>query len=51
MGFSHTERVDSVTPRRAGSEDAEAVADVLIRSRRAAVDAIPAAVHSDAEVR
>ncbi len=51
MGLSHIGRVDSATPRRAGLDDAEAVADVLIRSRRAAVDAIPAAVHSDADVR
>ena len=51
MGLSHTGRVDSATPRRAGLEDAPAVAEVLIRSRRAAGDAIPAAVHSDAEVR
>jgi GNAT superfamily N-acetyltransferase len=51
MRLSHTERVDSATPRRAGIEDARSVAEVLIRSRRAAVDAIPAAVHSDAETR
>ena len=51
MGLSHTGRVDSATSRRAGLEDAGAVADVLIRSRRAAVGAIPAAVHSDAEAR
>jgi GNAT superfamily N-acetyltransferase len=41
----------SQTPRRAGPGDAAAVADVLIRSRRAAVGAIPASVHSDAEAR
>lgn len=51
MDVSHTGRVDSVMPRRAVLEDARAVADVLIRSRRAAGDAIPAAVHSDAETR
>jgi GNAT superfamily N-acetyltransferase len=51
MGPSHTERVDSATPRRAGVQDARSVADVLIHSRRAAADAIPAAVHSDAETR
>jgi GNAT superfamily N-acetyltransferase len=51
MSLSHTGHVDSATSRRAGLEDAAAVADVLIRARRAAVDAIPAAVHSDAEVR
>ncbi len=51
MGLSQVGRVDSVTPRRAGPEDAEAVADLLIRSRRAALGAIPAAVHSDADVR
>ncbi|GIM89350.1 hypothetical protein Ato02nite_011430 [Paractinoplanes toevensis] len=36
--------------RRAEAADAPAVADVIIRSRRAAAGAIPAAVHSDAEV-
>ncbi len=51
MGLSHAERMDSATSRRAGPEDADAVADVFIRSRRAAAGAIPAAVHSDAEVR
>jgi GNAT superfamily N-acetyltransferase len=40
-----------VSLRRAGPDDAAAVADVLISSRRAAAGAIPAAVHSDAEVR
>lgn len=43
--------VDAAEPRRAGPEDAGAVADVLIRSRRAAGAAIPPAVHSDAETR
>jgi GNAT superfamily N-acetyltransferase len=51
MGLSHTERVDSATCRRADSDDVQAVADLLVRSRRAAVGAIPAAVHSDAEAR
>jgi GNAT superfamily N-acetyltransferase len=51
MSLSHTESVESATTRRAGPEDAAAVADVLIRSRRAAGDAIPAAVHPDAETR
>jgi GNAT superfamily N-acetyltransferase len=51
MGLSDTGPVDSATPRRADLEDAPAVADVLIRSRRAAVGSIPPAVHSDAEVR
>jgi GNAT superfamily N-acetyltransferase len=51
MGLSRTGRVDSATSRRAGLEDAGAIADVLIRSRRAAVGAIPAAVHPDAEAR
>ncbi len=36
--------------RRARLQDAKAVADVLIRSRRAAAGLIPAAVHSDAEI-
>jgi GNAT superfamily N-acetyltransferase len=49
MGLSPTERVDSATCRRADSGDVQAVADVLIRSRRAAAGAIPAAVHPDAE--
>ncbi|MFI5896935.1 GNAT family N-acetyltransferase [Actinoplanes sp. NPDC051513] len=43
--------MDFAASRRAGPEDALAVADVLIRSRRAAVGAVPPAVHSDAEVR
>jgi GNAT superfamily N-acetyltransferase len=41
----------SAALRRAGPDDARAVADVLIRSRQAAVGAIPAAVHSDDEIR
>jgi ribosomal protein S18 acetylase RimI-like enzyme len=40
----------SVTLRRAAPEDAWAVADVLIRSRRASVGSIPAAIHSDTEI-
>jgi GNAT superfamily N-acetyltransferase len=51
MGLSHTGRVDSAALRRAGVEDARAVADILIRSRLAAGDAIPPGVHSDAETR
>jgi hypothetical protein len=51
MGLSHTERVDSAARRRADSDDVQAVADLLVRSRRATVGAIPAAVHSDAEAR
>jgi GNAT superfamily N-acetyltransferase len=51
MGLSHTERVGSATCRRADSDDVQAVADLLVRSRRAAVGAIPATVHSDAEAR
>ena len=51
MGLSHAARVDSATCRRADSDDVEAVADLLVRSRRAAVGAIPAAVHPDAEAR
>jgi GNAT superfamily N-acetyltransferase len=51
MGLSHTGSVASAISRRAGLGDAEAIADVLIRSRRAAVGAIPAAVHADAETR
>lgn len=37
--------------RRAGAADAEAVADVWLAARRAAVPAIPPPVHTDAEVR
>ncbi|WP_199489274.1 GNAT family N-acetyltransferase [Micromonospora craniellae] len=48
---SGASRRGPVTPRRAGPEDARAVADLLIGARRAAVGAIPAMVHSDAEVR
>jgi GNAT superfamily N-acetyltransferase len=51
MSLSRTARVDSATCRRADSDDVEAVADLLVRSRRAAVGAIPAAVHPDAEAR
>jgi GNAT superfamily N-acetyltransferase len=51
MGLSHTARVDSATCRRADPDDVQAVADLLIRSRRAAVGAIPAPVHPDAEAR
>jgi GNAT superfamily N-acetyltransferase len=51
MGLSRTQRVDSAPCRRADSDDAQAVADLLARSRRAAAGAIPAAVHSDAEAR
>ena len=35
--------------RRADADDARAVADLLIRSRKAAAGAIPASVHPDAE--
>lgn len=51
MGQSHTESTDSAAARRAGPQDAGTVADILIRSRRAALGAIPAAVHSEAEIR
>ena len=40
----------SVTLRRATRKDAWAVADLLIRSRRASAGSIPAAIHSDAEI-
>lgn len=40
----------SVTFRRANANDAVAAAEVLIRSREAAVGAIPAVVHSDEEI-
>ena len=51
MDSSHTGHVDGATLRRAVLADAGAVADVLISSRRAAGDAIPPAVHPDAETR
>jgi GNAT superfamily N-acetyltransferase len=51
VGLSHTGRANSATSRRVRPADARAVADLLIRSRRAAVGAIPAAIHSDADVR
>jgi GNAT superfamily N-acetyltransferase len=41
----------AVTLRRAEAADAGAVADVWLRSRHAAVPAVPAPVHSDADVR
>jgi GNAT superfamily N-acetyltransferase len=41
----------AATLRRAAIEDADAVADVLITARRDAGDAIPPAVHPDAETR
>jgi GNAT superfamily N-acetyltransferase len=49
MALPHTGGVDSAASRRAGLEDAAAIADLLIRSRRAAIGAIPAAVHSDGD--
>lgn len=51
MDPSHTGHVAAATLRRAVPEDAGAVADVLIGSRRAAGDAIPPAVHPDEETR
>ena len=39
-----------VNLRRAGADDAVAAAEVLIRSREAAIGAIPATVHSDEEI-
>lgn len=51
MNASGDAWLGSTTSRRAGAGDALAVADVLIRSRRASAGAIPAAVHSDSEVR
>ena len=43
--------VDPPVPRRATTEEAGQVAELWLRSRRAAVPAIPAPVHSDEEVR
>lgn len=48
---SRSGRVESPSIRRAGARDAAAIADLLIRARRAAADTIPAMVHSDDEVR
>jgi GNAT superfamily N-acetyltransferase len=44
-------QADSAALRRAGPDDARAVADVLICSRHASVGSIPGAVHSDDEIR
>jgi GNAT superfamily N-acetyltransferase len=44
-------KADSAVLRCAGHDDARAVADVLIRSRRASVGSIPSPVHSDDEIR
>ncbi|MBQ1047345.1 GNAT family N-acetyltransferase [Micromonospora sp. C51] len=51
MGPSDAPSLGSAASRRAGAEDARAVADLLIAARRAAVGAIPTAVHSEAEIR
>jgi GNAT superfamily N-acetyltransferase len=51
MNPAETTQAGSVGLRRAGPRDARAVADVLTRSRRASVGSIPAAVHSDDEIR
>ncbi|MDT5008734.1 MAG: hypothetical protein QOH57_351 [Mycobacterium sp.] len=51
MGATELGSAESAKLRRAGREDAGAVADVLIRSRRASVGLIPPGVHSDDEVR
>ena len=51
MSAAETSAAGSAALRRAGRGDAPGVADVLIRSRRAAAGAIPAAVHSDVEIR
>jgi GNAT superfamily N-acetyltransferase len=51
MSLSGAGWLEPATCRRAGPDDARAVADLLVRSRRAAVGAIPPSVHSDAEVR
>jgi GNAT superfamily N-acetyltransferase len=51
MRAGQDRRTDAVVLRRAGTDDARAVADVLIRSRHAAVGSIPPPVHSDDEIR
>lgn len=51
MSDSDAWSIESIILRRAGDNDAAATAEVLISSRTAAVGAIPAAVHSDEEVR
>src|ERR1700741_2021833 len=49
--MSSSRRGDDIEPRRAGPGDAAPVAEVWLRSRRAAIPSIPAPVHSDDEVR
>jgi GNAT superfamily N-acetyltransferase len=51
MGTENGAPADLAALRRAEAGDARAVADVLIRSRRAATGSIPAAVHTDDETR
>jgi GNAT superfamily N-acetyltransferase len=51
MSAGNVRRADSAAVRRAGPDDAPAVADVLIRSRHASVGSIPGAIHSDDEIR
>jgi GNAT superfamily N-acetyltransferase len=51
MSAANATPAHSVTLRRAGLDDGRAVADVLIRSRRAAIGSIPPPVHSDDEIR
>jgi len=51
MGLVGNGWLEPTTSRRARPGDAPAIADVLIRSRRAAAGAIPPSVHPDAEAR
>lgn len=50
MSDSAASTTDTIILRRAGDTDAVAAAEVLIRSREAALGAIPASVHSDEEI-
>src|SRR6185312_12536756 len=50
MSDSAASTTDTIILRRAGDADAVAAAEVLIRSREAALGAIPASVHSDEEI-
>ncbi len=51
MSAGEARKTGSAALRRADPDDARAIADVLIRSRHASVGSVPAAVHSDDEIR
>jgi GNAT superfamily N-acetyltransferase len=50
-GVEKDRPTDADTPRRAGRDEARAVADLWLRSRKASVPANPATIHDDDEVR